>query len=53
MTMKISCVTASYVADLLGYPGAIDWGKAMELIIQAPLVETIEQMLKRLAPARL
>lgn len=53
MTMKISCVTASYVADLLGYPGPIDWSKAMGLIIQAPLFETVEQMLKRLAPARL
>ena len=51
--MKISCVTASYVADLLGYPGTIDWGKAMETIIQAPLLETIDQMLKRLDPARL
>lgn len=51
--MKISCVTASYVADLLGYPGTIDWGKAMERIIQAPLLETVEGMLTRLAPARL
>lgn len=51
--MKISCVTASYVADLLGYPGAIDWGKAMETIIQAPLLDTIAQMLRRLEPAHL
>jgi sugar phosphate isomerase/epimerase len=51
--MKISCVTASYVADLLGYPGTIDWGKAMEAIIQAPLLETVAGMLKRLEPARL
>jgi hypothetical protein len=51
--MKISCVTASYVADLLGYPGTIDWGLAVQKIIQAPLVETIAGMLDRLAPARL
>lgn len=51
--MKISCVTASYVADLLGYPGNIDWVQAMRTIVQAPLLETIEGMLTRLAPARL
>jgi sugar phosphate isomerase/epimerase len=51
--MKISCVTASYVADLLGYPGTIDWGLAMQKIIEAPLLETIDGMLIRLAPARL
>ena len=51
--MKLSCVTASYVADLLGYPGAVDWGLASEKIIQAPLLGTIDGLLERLAPARL
>jgi len=51
--MKISCVTASYVADLLGYPGSIDWGKASDLIANAPLLETIDGLLQRLAPAKL
>jgi sugar phosphate isomerase/epimerase len=51
--MKISCVTASYVADLLGYPGAIDWGLAAETIEHAPLLETLNGILDRLAPARL
>ena len=35
--MKLSCVTASYVADLIGYPGTIDWGLASETIEGAPL----------------
>jgi len=30
--MNVSCVTASYVADLLGYPGEIDWELASETI---------------------
>ncbi len=51
--MKLSCVSASYVADLLGYPGPIDWGQAMEAIISSPLLETLDGMLDRLAPARL
>lgn len=51
--MKLSCVTASYVADLLGYPGAIDWGEASQRAAQAPLLSTIDGMLERLAPARL
>lgn len=51
--MKVSCVTASYVADLLGYPGHIDWGKASDLIASAPLLETVDGLLRRLAPARL
>jgi len=51
--MKISCVTASYVADLLGYPGQVDWGRASDLIAQAPLLDTIDGMLQRLEPARL
>jgi sugar phosphate isomerase/epimerase len=51
--MKLSCVTASYVADLLGYPGPIDWGLAMETIERAPLLETLEGILNRLSPARL
>jgi sugar phosphate isomerase/epimerase len=51
--MKISCVTASYVADVLEYPGSVDWGLASQKIIQAPLLETINEMLTRLAPAHL
>ena len=51
--MKLSCVTASYVADLLGYPGAIDWGLASSRMQQAPMMQTIEGMLVRLEPARL
>ena len=27
--MKISCVTASYLAEQLGYPSNIDWGPAV------------------------
>ncbi len=51
--MKISCVTASYVADLIGYPGDIDWAAAQQAIIQAPLLETLTGILDRLAPAHL
>jgi len=51
--MKISCVTASYVADLIGYPGDIDWGVASQTITQAPLVETLKGLLERLEPAHL
>jgi sugar phosphate isomerase/epimerase len=51
--MKLSCVTASYVADPLGYPGAIDWGLASEMMKAAPMIETIAGMLDRLAPAKL
>lgn len=51
--MKLSCVTASYVADLLGYPGDIDWGLASETIIAAPMLETLDSILDRLAPAEL
>ena len=51
--MKISCVTASYVADLIGYPGDIDWEYASQTIIQAPLIETLNGMLSRLEPAHL
>jgi sugar phosphate isomerase/epimerase len=51
--MKLSCVTASYVADLIGYPGAIDWGLASETIERAPLLETLNSILDRLTPARL
>lgn len=51
--MKLSCVTASYVADLIGYPGTIDWGAASETIERAPLVETLNGILDRLSPARL
>jgi sugar phosphate isomerase/epimerase len=51
--MKLSCVTASYVADLIGYPGEIDWGLASETIERAPVMETLNGILDRLAPARL
>lgn len=51
--MKLSCVTASYVADLIGYPGVIDWGLASETIERAPLLETLNGILDRLSPARL
>ncbi len=51
--MKLSCVSASYVNDLAGYPGEIDWVAAMETISRAPVLETLESILKRLAPARL
>jgi sugar phosphate isomerase/epimerase len=51
--MKLSCVTASYVADLIGYPGAIDWGVASDTIERAPLLETLNDLLDRLSPARL
>jgi sugar phosphate isomerase/epimerase len=49
----MSCVSASYVVDLLGYPGEIDWGLAMETIAAAPVLETIDTILDRLAPAKL
>jgi sugar phosphate isomerase/epimerase len=51
--MNISCVTASYVADLLGYPGEIDWAVATERILSAPLLETINDMFDRLSKAKL
>ena len=51
--MKLSCVTASYVMDLAGYPGRFDWGAASEAIIRAPMLETIDGLLERLAPAKL
>ncbi len=51
--MKLSCVTASYVMDLLGYPGQFDWGRAAEAIEHSPLPQTLDNLLERLAPARL
>lgn len=51
--MKLSCVTASYVADLIGYPGDVDWGLASATIERAPLMETLSGILDRLSPARL
>jgi len=48
--MKLSCVTASYVMDLLGYPGHFDWSAASEAILRAPILETIDDLLRRLAP---
>lgn len=51
--MKLSCVTASYVADQIGYPGDVDWGAASAAIEGAPLLATLNGILDRLAPARL
>jgi sugar phosphate isomerase/epimerase len=51
--MRLSCVTASYVMDLLRYPGQFDWGAASEAIEAAPFEGTIIDLLERLAPARL
>ena len=51
--MKLSCVTASYVADKLGYPGEIDWGLAARKIEASDTLATIQDLLQRLAPARL
>ncbi len=51
--MKLSCVTASYVADLIGYPGKVDWDLASRTIEASPPLETIDDLLARLAPARL
>jgi L-ribulose-5-phosphate 3-epimerase len=51
--MKLSFVTASYVADPLGYPGPIDWGLAAQRLAEGPMLEQIEDMLTRLARAKL
>ena len=51
--MKLSCVTASYVMDPLGYPGQFDWGRASEVIEHSPVLETLEGLLDRLALAKL
>jgi sugar phosphate isomerase/epimerase len=51
--MRISCVTASYVMDLLGYPGHFDWARASELIEESPFPQTLENIIGRLARARL
>lgn len=51
--MKVSCVSASYIGDLVGYPGTIDWSLASERMRQAPMLETITDMLERLEPAGL
>ncbi len=51
--MKLSCVTASYVADKIGYPGQVDWGLAARKIEEAPLLATVDGLLERLAPAKL
>ncbi|NLE44194.1 MAG: sugar phosphate isomerase/epimerase [Chloroflexi bacterium] len=51
--MRISCVTASYVADVLNYPGQIDWSLATERILNTPVLDMIDDLLDRLSPARL
>jgi sugar phosphate isomerase/epimerase len=67
--MKISCVTASYVVDLLGYPGEMDWELASKTITsfqyrgephssgsrssRSPMLEVIDGIIDRLAPAGL
>lgn len=51
--MRLSCVTASYVADPLGYPGPVDWGLAARTLAEGPMLEQIDSMLRRLAPAKL
>ena len=51
--LKVSCVTASYVADQIEYPGGIDWGLAAETITRRPMLELVDGMLERLAPAQL
>ena len=51
--MKISCVTASYVMDLMGYPGHFDWARASQLIEESPFPQTLEALIARLARARL
>jgi L-ribulose-5-phosphate 3-epimerase len=51
--VKLSCVTYSYLAEPVGFSGKIDWPWLNEVILQAPVVETIDRMLERLAPAEL
>jgi sugar phosphate isomerase/epimerase len=51
--MKLSCVTYSYLADPLGYPAQIDWKLATQRAIEAPMLDVVDQLLARLAPARL
>jgi sugar phosphate isomerase/epimerase len=52
--MKISFVTASYVAEAVGYPGQrFDWGEAERATVEATTPATVDRMLTRLAPARL
>ncbi len=51
--MKLSCVTASYVGEGLGYPGPIDWNLASTVIERQPILETVASLLRRLAPAKL
>ncbi len=51
--MRISCVTASYAGDLLGYPGEINWDQASDIITRSPMLQTIDSILDRLQPAGL
>lgn len=51
--MKISCVTYSYIGESNGYSGHMDWDTAGQAAIDAPILEGLDSMLKRLAPAKL
>lgn len=52
--MRISFVTASYVAEALGYPGQkFNWGEAERATVEATTPSTVDCMLSRLVPARL
>lgn len=52
--MKISFVTASYVAEAMGYPSrGFNWGEAEQATMEATTPATVESMLARLAPAKL
>jgi sugar phosphate isomerase/epimerase len=52
--MRISFVTASYVAEAVGYPGqGFNWGEAERATVEATTPSTMEHILARLAPAQL
>ena len=52
--MRISFVTASYVAEAIGYPGqGFNWGEAERATMESTTPATVEGMLMRLAGARL
>ena len=52
--MVISFVTASYVAEALGYPSqGFNWGEAERATMEATTPSTVERILARLTPAEL